>query len=119
MKPKLILCLALVLSGFLIGCASASAPRASAIARAKPFVVALKAYHRDTGDYPQQLADLRPQYLPADVPIYDNSDARHSWLLNYQRVDQNDYKLYLDSSPCSQAMFTNGMFVAGYGPNYK
>lgn len=103
----------------LVGCASTPSPQAEAASHVRPIVAALQAYHRESGDYPEELAGLRPQYLPADVLVYDNSNARHSWFLHYQRIDQNHYMLYLDSTPCSQAVFKDGTFTAGYGPNFQ
>ena len=103
----------------LVGCASESGPKTKAVSCAKPVMAALQGYHHAFGDYPQQLDGLRPQYLAVDIPLYDNSDVRHSWFLIYQRVDRNNYTLYLDSAPCSQAVFKDGVYVAGYGPNFR
>lgn len=100
----------------LVGCASSPSQRAEAASHTKPFIAALQAYHHKFGDYPQQLDDLRPRYLAADIPIYNNSDAKHSWFLGYVRIDENNYIIDLDSTPCSQAVFKDGTFVAGYGP---
>lgn len=120
MKVKLfILCLVLILNVMLSGCASAPSPRAVAAARTKPFIVALEAYHRDTGDYPAQLDDLRPRYLAVDVPWYDQKDLAHVWEIAYVRVNRDSYKLDFDSSPCSQAVFENGRLTWAGGPNYK
>jgi hypothetical protein len=103
----------------LVGCASAPSPQAEATSHTMPFITALQAYHHKFGDYPQQLDELRPQYLAADILIYNNRDVRHSWFLSYERIDQNNYMIYLDSTPCSQAMFKDGTFIAGYGPNFQ
>lgn len=84
---------------------------------AKPFIIALKAYHGDTGDYPRRLDDLRPRYLAANVPLHGNrTNATQVWELTYERVNQDRYKLYLYFVPCTQVMFENGRFV---GANYK
>lgn len=118
-QMKLLFCLAVVLGGGLMGCVSTPSPQATAVARVKPFVAALDAYHRDTGDYPQKLNDLYPRYLAENVPWHHNEDRKQTWVLGYERVGRGDYELYLDSSPCSQAIFENGRLVAGYGPNYQ
>jgi hypothetical protein len=118
MKALLYALLALVL--FLIGCVSPQSPRAQAAARAAPFVAALKAYHRDTGDYPWQLDELGPHYVSAKVPLYDARDLEHLWRLEYQRVSADDYSLALYSAPCSQVVFDKeGKCVAAGGPNFK
>jgi hypothetical protein len=103
----------------LFGCASTPSSKSEAISHTRPFITALKAYHHQFGDYPKELDELRPKFLAADILIYDNQDARHSWFLGYQRIDKNHYAIDLDSAPCSQAVFNNGTFVAGYGPNFK
>src|ERR1700722_1421936 len=118
-RTKLFICCALVLGSFLTGCVSKPSPEAVAVSRAKPFVAALKKYHSDEGDYPQQLNDLYPRYLGTNVLWYNNKDSERIWVLGYQRVDQNNYKFFLDSTPCSLAIFENGAYTAGYGPNYK
>jgi len=102
----------------LIGCASAPSPQAEATSHTRPFIAALQAYHDKFSDYPRQLDDLRPRYLAADTLVYNNRDVRHSWSLGYERIDRNNYMLYLDSTPCSQAVFKDGTFVAGLGPNF-
>jgi hypothetical protein len=103
----------------LVGCASTSSPQAEAASHARPVIAALRAYHHKFNDYPQRLDDLRPRYLAADVPLYEHNDPKHSWLIIYERADQYNYTIYLDSSPCSQATFKDGTFVAGYGPNFQ
>jgi hypothetical protein len=102
----------------LVGCASPSSQQ-EAISHVRPFTAALQAYHHKFNDYPQQLDELRPRYLGADVPIFDRTDPRHRWFLWYERADQDNYTIYLDTSPCSQAVFKDGTFVAGYGPNFR
>lgn len=120
MKTKIFLCLALAFSAIFSGCASAPSPKAVTMARTKPFIVALKAYHRDTGDYPQQLDDLRPRYLAANVSERGSYvDADHVWLVSYKRVDRDNYKLSLYSGPCSMAEFENGRLVDTGGPYYS
>ena len=111
--------LPIILLSAIVGCASAPSPQAEATSHVKPIIVALNAYHHESGDYPQQLDELRSHYLQAGIPLYDNRDAKHLWRLSYQRVDQNNYKLYVDCNPCSQAVFKNGTFIAGYGPNFN
>jgi hypothetical protein len=118
MKTVFIVFVALVLGGGLAGCVTESSSQAAAISRAKPWVAALSAYHGDAGDYPQRLDDLCPRYIVMKISSYDNRDPRHSWFLDYQRINNNNYKLYLDSTPCSQAVFTNGKLMANCGPNY-
>ena len=105
----------------LVGCASAPSPspRAEAASHVKPIISALRAYHRDAGDYPRQLDDLRPRYLRADIPLYDYSDQEHIWLCSYIRVDQNDYSLQFYTEPCSQAIYNNGKFVEADGPAFS
>ncbi|MGH7971094.1 MAG: hypothetical protein ACREIC_20420 [Limisphaerales bacterium] len=104
----------------LVGCATAPSPQADAASRVRPVIAALKAYHHDRRDYPQQLDELRPHYLRADVPFYDNTNVKHIWRCLYNRVDQNNYSLGFYSNPCSEAMFDkNGKFIAGYGPNWR
>ena len=110
--------LPVVLLSVIVGCASAPSPQAEATSHVRPIITALQSYHRESGDYPQQLDDLRLHYLQANVPLYDNRDAKHHWVLIYQRVDQNSYKLFVDSTPCSQTVFKDGTFIAGYGPNF-
>lgn len=117
MNNRFFLFLALILSGVLFGCAAVPPPGATAMAQVKPFLAALDAYHRKTGDYPKQLDDLRPAYLETNIPSYNYKEPK-IWFLDYQRISRNDYKLYLSSVPCSQAIFEDGRFVAGYGPNY-
>jgi hypothetical protein len=107
-----------ILLSMIVGCASAPSPQAEATSHVKPIIAALHAYHRESGDYPQQLDELRPHYLRAGVPLYDNRDAK-PWALIYQRVNRTSYKLYVDSTPCSQAVFKDGTFIAGYGPNFN
>ncbi len=120
MAMKLILSAFCVILLFaLAGCASPPSPQAEAKAHVHPLITALKTYHRQTGDYPPQLDDLRPHYLSAEVPFHDWNIPRHSWTVYYQRMDQNNYKLYLNSSPCSRADFVNGTLVATIGPNYQ
>jgi hypothetical protein len=90
------------------------------MARTKPFIVALAAYHRDTGDYPRQLDDLRPHYLAVNVSERGSYvDAAHIWLVSYERVNRDNYKLSLYSDPCSMAVFENGRLVDTGGPNYR
>lgn len=103
----------------LVGCASVPSRQAKADSRVRPFISALEAYHRDTGDYPQQLDELRPQYVRADIPLHDNTDAKDVWYCFYDRVDRNHYSLRLYSSPCSEAVYNNGKFIAAYGPAFK
>jgi hypothetical protein len=119
MKTQLLLCFVLVSYCGLLGCSLVRSPQVTAIARVKPFVTGLEAYHRKTGDYPQTLDDLYPRYVPANVSWYNNEDHRHIWVIGYEKVSPDDYKLFLDSSPCSQAIFENGRFVWGGGPNYQ
>lgn len=112
--------LPLVLFSVLAGCASAPSPQVEASSRVKPIVVALKAYHHDTGDYPKQLDDLRPHYIRTDVIFFDHTDAKQTWVCLYHRIDRDNYSLGLYSGPCSEALFDKeGRFIAGYGPNYK
>ena|SRR5215469_8169799 len=103
----------------LVSCASAPSPEAEATSHVKPVINALQAYHHNFGDYPQRLDELRQGYLATGTQVYDNSDARHSWSLMYQRIDRNNYTLYLDSTPCSQSVFKNGAFTGGYGPIFN
>jgi hypothetical protein len=121
MKTKLLLYLALAFSTIFSGCASAPSPKAVTMARTKPFIVALTAYHRDTGDYPQKLDDLRPSYLGVNVSERGSYvDAAHIWLVyGYERVNRDNYKLSLYSDPCSVAEFENGRLVNTGGPYYK
>ena len=111
--------LPVILLSMLVGCVSTPSPRAQAAAHVRPMIAALQVYHRQTGDYPQQLNDLRPKYLGVAVPCHDWNDGRHSWTANYQRVDRNHYQLNLNSTPCSLAVFRDGALVAAMGPNYK
>jgi len=102
-----------------IGCASAPSPKSQAGSHVQPILVALKAYHHAYGEYPEQLDELLPCYLQSDVRFFDNKDPNHSWELSYQRISQNKYKLCLDSTPCSQAVYSNGRFISAAGPNYQ
>jgi hypothetical protein len=121
MKIKfLILSTTLVLAAILSSCVSAPSPQTTAVARAKPFIVALKAYHAQTGDFPPQLDNLCPRYLARGFPWRGNpNDAAHYWLLSYERVNQDGYRLYLYTVPCSQAVFENGRLTWAGGPNYN
>ena len=103
----------------LVGCASAPSPRAEATSRVKLIMAALQAYHHDSGDYPQQLDQLRPHYLRADVPFDEHTDAKHIWHCFYDRVDQNHYSLQFYTAPCSEAIYQNGKFIAASGPAFK
>jgi hypothetical protein len=102
-----------------IGCVSPSSPKAKATSSARPFMAALQAYHHKFYDYPQQLDDLRPKYLAANVSIYDHNDPKRPWILSYKRADQDNYTIYLMTTHCSQAVFKNGTFVAGDGPVFQ
>ena len=108
----------IILLFVLVGCASAPSPQTKATSRVRPIVVALQTYHRDTGDYPQQLGDLRPHHVRADV-AFDNWDVEHIWHIYYQRVDRNNYALQFYTPPCSEAVYKNGKFIAAYGPAFK
>src|SRR5579859_7374015 len=109
-----------ILFSLLVGCASAPSPPEKATLHARPFITALKAYHRDKGDYPLQLDELSPYYVRAGTPIRDYSDVKHIWSLQYGRIDRDNYWLHLYSSPCSVAVFDqSGKFTKGYGPNYR
>jgi hypothetical protein len=110
--------LPIVLLSVLVGCASPPSPQTEATSRVRPIVTALQAYHRDTGDYPQQLGELHPRYARADVP-FDHSDENHIWRIFYQRVDRNNYALRFNTPPCSEAVYKNGTFIAAYGPAFK
>lgn len=117
---KSLLCLALIWGAFLLpGCVSQPSSTALAVSRAHPFVVALAAYHLRTGDYPRRLDDLYPHYLGTNILWYHNTDPKNIWALSYEKIGKGDYKLYLYSAPCSQAVFEDGAFVAGYGPYYE
>jgi hypothetical protein len=109
----------LALLSFLVGCASAPSPESKAASRVRPVIAALNAYHHGTGDYPRQLDELRQGYVRADVPFRDNGDVKHPWVLVYHRVDQQNYKLCLDLTPCSQAVYENGKFIAANGPVFR
>lgn len=119
MKTNSSLYLALAFGVMFLGCVSTPSPKATAAARTKPYIVALKAYHRDTGDYPQQLDELRPRYLGVKVPWHGNAkDADRYWVVFYEKVDRNNYRLNIYSAPCSLAVFENGRLVSVMGPYY-
>jgi hypothetical protein len=103
----------------LVGCASRSSPQTEATSHARPFMTALQAYHHQFNDYPQQLDELHPRYLAAGVPVQDHSDLKHWWFLWYERADQDNYIIYLDTIHCSQAIFKDGKFVEGIGPTFR
>jgi len=103
----------------LVGCATPPSPQAKAASHASPLLAALKEYHRKTGDYPQRLDELRPDYIGANVVFGDHRDAARSWTLIYQRGNRNHYELYLDCTPCSQAVYLDGELMAGYGPVFS
>jgi hypothetical protein len=124
--------LSIVLLSLVVGCASDPSPRAKAISLAKPIIAALQAYHRETGDYPRQLGELRPRYVQNDMHFYVSTDGKSSGLvyplpykdgkyvaLCYQRLSQGHYELYLNTPPCSQAVYIDGEFMAGYGPVFR
>ena len=101
----------------LVGCASPSSPRAKATSSC------LAVYGRIAGissqvlnDYPKQLDDLRPKYCDTDVPWHGHYDLKYPWFLWYERKDQDNYTIYLDTIQCSQAVFKNGTFVATASP---
>lgn len=103
-----------------VGCASTPSRVAETSARAKPFVTALAAYHRDTGDYPEDLENLHPRYVNADARYYDNEDPKSGWRLIYLRVDRDHFQLRMDSAPCSMAVLDEkGRVTAACGPNYQ
>jgi hypothetical protein len=99
-------------------CASPPSPRAEAQSRTQSVVKALAAYHHDVGDYPPELSDLRGRYIATGFS-FDNWDARHTWHIVYSRTDRNSYSLQFYTPPCSMALYTNGQFVAFYGPAFK
>ena len=111
--------LPIILVSVLVGCASAPSPKVEAASHVRPIIAALQAYHRESGDYPQQLEGLLPHYLRADALFRNNTDAKHIWHFFYDRVDQNHYSLQFVTSPCSEAIYKNGKFIAAYGPAFN
>jgi len=111
--------LPIILIFVLVGCASAPSPQAEATSHVRPIIVALQAYHRDSGDYPQQLDGLRPNYIRADLLFYNNTDTKDIWYCSYDRVDPNHYSLQFYTSPCSEAIYKNGKFISAYGPAFN
>ena len=120
----------MVLLSLVVGCASDPSPRATASSLAEPIIAALQAYHRETGDYPRQLAELRPRYVLSDAHFYVSTDGKSSGMvtpfkdgkyvaMHYERVSPGHYELYLNTPPCSQAVYIYGEFIAGYGPVFR
>jgi len=114
-----LLLLSVVFLSFM-GCASAPSRKAQAASRVKPVIAALNSYHKETRDYPQQLEELRPRYLSANVRYFDSTNAKHIWRVQYTRIDNNKYWVAVYMAPCSQAVFdAKGNVTSASGPAFK